>query len=299
MSIKDKFEEYIKKYFNKKNILISTTIIMVLIFIFIICKSYKIAKARNDINNLPLIKSDVDIVKVKHEIRVLPAETNSFYETFKKEDDNKKETINIIETEKDNDEILPVVNKTVTIDTNEDINDKNLNEDDEKIKDEDNEISNNIDIKKEERVIELNNYEDTKITKNERVNGEITDKKLEMEKQNSNIKEVIINKKKEESKNKDNIVSINLNNGNIYRAQLVALKNKQQALIFIEKTKKKYSDILKGLDLYITEINLNEKGIFYRVQVGNFDNKIDANNFCENYKKYSNSRDLINCIVVK
>ncbi len=79
----------------------------------------------------------------------------------------------------------------------------------------------------------------------------------------------------------------------------MALKNKQQALIFIEKTKKKYSDILKGLDLYITEINLNEKGIFYRVQIGNFNNKEDANNFCENYKKYSNSKDFVNCIVVK
>ncbi len=289
MNIKNNFKEFIKKYFNKKNILILITILMVFIFVYIMCKSYKIAKARNDINNLPLIKSDIDIVKVKHEIKILPTETNTFYETFKSEEYNKEEKINVIETEEDNNEVLPIVNKTVTVDTNLDINSNKNNNEDNKVED-------NI-VKQEEKIIELNNYEDNKIINNEKSDDENNDKKVELENQKSNIKVVIVNEKNEENKN--NIAIVNLNNSDFYRTQLVALKNKQQALIFIEKTKKKYSNILRGLELYITEINLNEKGIFYRVQVGNFNNKEDADNFCENYKKYSNSKDFVNCIVVK
>lgn len=303
--------EYIRKHINRKSILVLTTIFMVVVFIFIIYKSYKIAKIKNDINNLPLIKSDVDIIKIKHEIKELPLETNSFYETFKNDDNTEKKIVNVIDEEKIDNEMLPVINKNITVDVAENTLDKNK-------------INNNI--KNSKNIVELNNYENKRIDDNEAENkdnkdsnelnkskttdekgkridnGEIIKYKSDSskEQQSSNIKEVIINEKKEEIiKVREKDLDEEVINDNFYRAQLVALKNRQQAVIFVEKTKKRYSNILKGLELFITEINLNEKGIFYRVQVGNFKNKSDANSFCDDYRKYSNVKDLVNCIVVK
>lgn len=300
--------EYIRKHINRKSILVLTTIFMVVVFIFIIYKSYKIAKIKNDINNLPLIKSDVDIIKIKHEIKELPVETNSFYETFKNDDNTEKKVVNVINEKKVDNEMLPVINKNITVDVAENTLDKNKT---------------NNNIKNNKNVIELNNYENKNVDDNDVENKEsnelnkskTTDEKGKRidnseiikyksdsseEQQSSNIKEVIINEKKEEIiKVREKDLDEEVINDNFYRAQLVALKNRQQAVIFVEKTKKRYSNILKGLELFITEINLNEKGIFYRVQVGNFKNKSDANSFCDDYRKYSSVKDLVNCIVVK
>lgn len=235
---------------NRKNFLIILSLVVVVVFIFIIFKSYKIAKTRNKIDELPIIESNVELIKIKQETRELETETNSFYDNFK--NNERDNTIINVVREEDDDEIKPLDDS----------------------------------VNLENKINKIVNNSAEYITKDNQV---------------ENIKEVIVNEKNEEEKKslEDNDIKKNINDGNFYKAQLIALKNKQQAEIFVEKTRKRCGDILKGLELFITEINLDKKGIFYRVQVGKFNTKEEANNFCENYKRLSMSRDLISCIVVK
>lgn len=87
-------------------------------------------------------------------------------------------------------------------------------------------------------------------------------------------------------------------NNTFYKVQLIALKNKQQAELYVSKVKKIYKDLLINLKIYILDVNLEEKGIFYRVRVGDFKNKKDAEKFCEDFFK-KNSNFSKSCIVVK
>ncbi|MDR2077833.1 MAG: SPOR domain-containing protein [Rickettsiales bacterium] len=85
--------------------------------------------------------------------------------------------------------------------------------------------------------------------------------------------------------------------GDGYRVQIVALKNKQQTIDYVNLFKKTYSDLLKNLSIFIDELNLEEKGIFYRVQVGVFSTRAEANSFCEIYLKRSGG-DVTNCVLM-
>ena len=111
------------------------------------------------------------------------------------------------------------------------------------------------------------------------------------------IKNLVINNEN------NNDYNINVNNqkhveSNLYKVQIAALKDKQQADIYVNRIKRFYKDLLVGLDVYILEIDLEEKGIFYRIRIGDFENKKLAEKFCENFFK-KNDKVLRNCIVVK
>lgn len=226
----------------KKYLITFISLIITILFCFIIYKSYKISK--QDIDSLPIIKSDVEVVKIKNDNSELEEiDVNSFYmdETISKdklERQSLNNKINDITTESIKTEIVD--NETM------------------KNKPEEN-VSNNTDIHI-----------------------------------NKNIKNLIVNEKQ------DDVVTEtdSLNNDDFYKAQLIALKNQQQAKNFIEQTKKKYYNLLKNLDIFIMKIDLKEKGVFYRVQVGNFNTKSDAVNFCKEYIKIGN-KNITNCIVVK
>lgn len=252
---------------NKKKLLVGLTLIIVVMFIFVMFKSYKIAKNRANIDELPLIKSKVMDIKIKQETKESENESNTFYETFDRNKQKKRQLkeINIreeheevIQTTEEDNFIENSTPKVVRIELND----------------------SNIESEKKSNTVE------PKMEKN-------TEKM-------DDTREVIINEKKDvklDNKNINNILEVVSDNS--YRAQLVALKNKQQAVVFVEKTKRRYGEILKNLDVFITEIDLNEKGVFYRVQVGSFSTKNGAIVFCEEYKKLSVGGDLTNCIVVK
>lgn len=246
---------YNKIRFNQKNILIVTTISIVVLFCFILYKSYKISKIKENINELPIIKSNVEIIKIKKETKELKPEINSFYNNL----DNSDNSVNIIK------------DSITTSNTNNFSNTEITNADT---------IDNTIDN------IINNELEDNATNNNTIV---IDD----------SIKTVVINE--QNNLNSDtktrNKQQVEINN-NYYRAQLIALKNKQQAHNFVEKTKKMYGNILKNLNVSIFEIDLGEKGIFYRVQVGNFNTKSDASKFCDEYLKIT-IKSPTNCIVVK
>lgn len=234
----------IKKY--QKNILITATIIVTVLFCFILIKSYRISSISNNLDKLPIIKSKVDTVKIKSPIEKPYIAENSFYKNFKKV---KEDTINIDKSSISNINIDDHLNNKLNSVIYENVtnNNKNLNN-----------TSANIELNKTTKV-------------------------------------VITNKKE----NNDNINTNNIDkNNNFYKVQLIALKNKQQADNFVKKIKKQFNNLLKNLEVFLFEVDLGDKGIFYRVQVGNFNTKNDAMKFCRNYLMIT-LKNPTNCIVVR
>lgn len=234
----------IKKY--QKNILITATIIVTVLFCFILIKSYRISSISNNLDKLPIIKSKVDTVKIKSPIEKPYIAENSFYKNFKKV---KEDTINIDKSSISNINIDDHLNNKLNSVIYENVtnNNKNLNN-----------TSANIELNK--------------------------------------TTEVVVTNKKE---NNDNINTNNIDkNNNFYKVQLIALKNKQQADNFVKKIKKQFNNLLKNLEVFLFEVDLGDKGIFYRVQVGNFNTKNDAMKFCRNYLMIT-LKNPTNCIVVR
>ena len=250
-------------YKYKKYIVFALSIFIIMLFIFIILKSYKIYKIKNNVNNLPIIRSDVEIIKIKKDNRELKEiEVNSFYKT-EEIDESNFEKHNLDNT----------INDIVTTSAVEEIT---------KQKTADKEF---VEEKKDDF---LDLVDDNTITYDV-----ATQKYVQAPVETSNIKELVVNEKQEEN----NIEKKDVDN-RFFKAQLIALRNQQQADNFINETRKKYTNILKNLNIFTVKIDLKEKGIFYRVQVGNFNTKEDAKKFCEEYVRIAN-KNLTNCIVVR
>lgn len=221
-------------FFDRKRILFLLTFIAVLIFLFVLFKSYKVAITSNNPDALPIIKSGIGEIKVKAENNEIgKVEQNSFYDDLS--DDNENINISILENDSTN-----LAGYAPELESK--VNDLNINSKD----------------------------------------STIDNKKISIQ-DNLNHKENYLNKK---------------DNDNYFKVQLIALKNREQAVDYINLTKKLYGELLKNLNIFISEADLEEKGIFYRVQVGNFLEKSSANDFCSEYLKRSNN-NLTNCIVVK
>ena len=154
-------------------------------------------------------------------------------------------------------------------------------------------LTNNDNDKKTKVIKDRNINYNLNMKINEIVAGYDTDDNKKDIAVSKNIKNIDIN-----SRDDDNNIQEQQEYKNYYKAQLIALTNKQQAEMFINQTKSKYSVLLKNVKIFISTVNLETKGFFYRVQVGFFRTKLEANNFCDAYLKNSNKNEL-NCIVVR
>lgn len=240
---------------NKKNILIITSLIFVLIFLYVLYKSYNISKVQQNINALPIIKAENGEIKVKHEIKPVKVNNDEFYLP-----------LSDVDIQKENKEDVKVVEQKETINIDEKLNEKI----DDLIRDlggssESSEIIVDESIKE----VEINKQDDKKV---EKVEEKIDNNKITTEQKQ--------------------------NESELYKAQLVAVTNKQQAENFIHVITNKYHNILKNLKIFIVEADLKEKGVFYRVHVGFFKTKDDGKKFCDLYLKTSNKK-LLDCIVIK
>jgi hypothetical protein len=65
-----------------------------------------------------------------------------------------------------------------------------------------------------------------------------------------------------------------------------------------QKFSGRYSSIFSDLKPFIEKVDLGKRGIFFRLQVGNFPSQIEAEKFCSQYviQTRKNSAD---CIVVE
>ncbi len=109
------------------------------------------------------------------------------------------------------------------------------------------------------------------------------------EKQGSIIKNLSQNQK-EDNQKKDR--------ARIVRVQIAAMSSKSVAEANWQKLKTEHGKIFSKLKPFIEEINLGKKGSFYRLQVGNFFNQVEAEEFCIKYINATH-KNKADCIVVE
>lgn len=162
----------------------------------------------------------------------------------------------------------------------------------------------NISDIKTSKTIEIKENYDEELESKSRLNNIIAEN-TDIDKNNveldKNIKNITINSGENESL-KQTVTSNGEEAGNrydnFYKVQLIALKDRQQAELYADSIKKIYKDILTNLNVYLLSVNLEEKGVLYRVRIGYFKDKKTAEKFCEDFfKKDINFSKT--CIVVK
>jgi hypothetical protein len=84
----------------------------------------------------------------------------------------------------------------------------------------------------------------------------------------------------------------------IVRVQIAAMSSRDAASEHWQKFSGRYSSIFSDLKPFIEKVDLGKRGIFFRLQVGNFPSQIEAEKFCSQYviQTRKNSAD---CIVVE
>ncbi len=81
------------------------------------------------------------------------------------------------------------------------------------------------------------------------------------------------------------------------RVQLAAMTSKKAAEDYWKKVSSN-SRLFSGLKSVTEEVDLGKKGTFYRLQVGNFSDQVDAEDFCKKYTLQLN-KSKADCIVVE
>ena len=84
----------------------------------------------------------------------------------------------------------------------------------------------------------------------------------------------------------------------VARVQVAALSTKDSALRYWSKLSKLHPNLFTNLNYFISEVNLGQKGNFHRLQIGNFRDQVEAENFC--YRFISQlGKSKADCIIVE
>lgn len=84
----------------------------------------------------------------------------------------------------------------------------------------------------------------------------------------------------------------------VVKVQIAAMASETSAKEAWNKLNQTHSGLFSGLKPFTEAVNLGKRGIFYRLQIGNFYNQIEAEEFCNRYvAKTQKSR--ADCIVVE
>lgn len=86
--------------------------------------------------------------------------------------------------------------------------------------------------------------------------------------------------------------------GRSVRVQVAAMTSKESANKAWIALKETYPKIFNNLKPYIHEVDLGKRGIFYRLQIGEFFDQIDAEEFCQKYILASR-KSRSDCILVE
>lgn len=84
----------------------------------------------------------------------------------------------------------------------------------------------------------------------------------------------------------------------IVRVQIAAMTSKDGADKAWKNFQQKYPDLFKNLRSYIQEVDLGKRGVFYRLQAGEFFNQLEAEKFCKDYIVVS-KKNKSDCILVE
>ncbi len=81
------------------------------------------------------------------------------------------------------------------------------------------------------------------------------------------------------------------------RVQVAAMGSKDSAERYWRYISNRNSDLVENYNRYITKIDLGQRGIFYRLQIGNFKTQDKAENFCQEFI-LKNNKDESDCIIL-
>lgn len=82
------------------------------------------------------------------------------------------------------------------------------------------------------------------------------------------------------------------------RVQIAALTSKKMADEYSDRLENLYPGLFSGLKSFIEQVDLGKRGIFYRLQVGNFYDQVRAEEFCNRYVAQT-QKSKADCIVVE
>lgn len=278
----DKNELQLRKII--KVVLLFIAIILLIIVSVKIIKSFYKDKITN-INNIPLIRAQ------SKDIKILPTNTGGLVI------DNLDINVYNVLDNKDNKNVNPIVKKTQqNIETPELSFNNDIIIEQEMLANKINEIN---EINEEEIVDDLPKDEKQNIKAKEIV--EDNDKKvpnIKINSKNNNIKTNIMDLEK--LGNKSLIINLKEHKDKkpSVKIQLLALKSRNSVIEYWEELNKKYKQLFNDKNYYIESVDLNNVGIIYRLQVGDFESYDLANNFCKEYIKVAN-KNRIDCIVIK
>jgi hypothetical protein len=88
------------------------------------------------------------------------------------------------------------------------------------------------------------------------------------------------------------------NKKKVIRVQVAAMTSKKSAEDYWKKLNQTNSRIFAKYDSFIEEVDLGKRGIFYRLQIGDFFNQVDADGFCNNYVTQMH-KTRADCIIVE
>ena len=82
------------------------------------------------------------------------------------------------------------------------------------------------------------------------------------------------------------------------RVQIAALSSKDSAVKYWSSLKKSQPKLFANLEYFLSETK-NNKGKFYRLQIGNFRSQIEAESFCRQFISKFGKSTKANCIIVE
>lgn len=102
--------------------------------------------------------------------------------------------------------------------------------------------------------------------------------------------DALLSKKKEKEEEKPKKKGI--------RVQVAAVASNEAAEQYSKNIQRQFPSILSGLKIYVEKADLGKRGIFYRLQIGNFYNQLRAEEFCNRYITTA-KKSRADCIVVE
>jgi hypothetical protein len=82
------------------------------------------------------------------------------------------------------------------------------------------------------------------------------------------------------------------------RVQVAAMSSKKSAQQGWRQLDRSYPSLFDDLKPFIKKVNLGKRGVFYRLQVGDFFNQIEAERFCSRYVAVA-KKSKADCIIVE
>jgi len=257
--------------FNRQIFLGIATIISISLFVYITITAYHFVY--QDDSNIELIKGPNYAIRVNNE----EGDNNSkidrsiYEDIFGNKKNQKEENVKIINTP----ETLLPPKKDLNTNKIEDtkIDDKNTKVNDLANKD----LVNNSDVN------QLNN--------NQQNQKQILISNAELN-ENPKLNEELENKNSQAINNQPIVKK------KFIRVQIAAMSSQEQAQQQWKKLLRSYPDLFVNLRSAIQKVDLGKRGIFYRLQIGEFFNQIEAENFCQKYISQT-QRTRADCIVVE